>query len=85
VGRCRRAQTEPKVSIEASVITEVQAEVLGEVRAEVKVDHNPTPQFAGEKDVPKYQALFQVILIPSATNHIISQVKSHTSKTVSNL
>ena len=59
---------EPKVSIEASVITEAQAKVLGEVRAEVKADHNPTPQVEGEKDIPKYQALFQVILIPLVTN-----------------
>jgi len=36
-------QIEPKVSTEASVITEAQAKVLGEVRAEVKADHNPTP------------------------------------------
>jgi hypothetical protein len=50
------------------VITEVQAKVLGEVRAKVKVDHNPTPQVEGEKDIPKYQALFQVILIPLVTN-----------------
>jgi len=66
-------QTLPKVeeevvSIEASVITEAQAKVLEEVRAEVKVDHNPTPQVEGEKDIPKYQALFPVILIPLVTN-----------------
>ena len=81
MGRCRRVQTEPKVSIEASVITEAQAKVPREVRAEVKVDHNPTPQVEEEEDIQKYQALFPAILIPLVTN----QDKSHTSKTVSNL
>jgi len=61
-------QIEPKVSIEASAITEAQAKVLGEARAEVEADHNPTPQLEEEKDIPKYQALFQVILRPLVTN-----------------
>ena len=89
MGHCRRVQTEPRVWIEASVITEAQAKALGEVRAKVEVDHNRTPQVEEENNIKtiiaKYQAPFRVILIPSVTDQLKTIRKSHTSKTVSNL